>query len=89
MAIEALQEASETLERAADAADGELADRIRTQADQLAGLAEQERGPDHGRLARHMHALQDLIDDGDGDVAAAVEDALATVREYRTTVNGV
>ncbi|QLC33372.1 hypothetical protein EFA46_003845 [Halarchaeum sp. CBA1220] len=90
MALENLQDASETLEQAAaDAEDDEIRERITTQAEQLGKLAERERGPDHGRLARHMHALQDLVDDTDGDLAAQIDDALASVRAYRETVSGV
>ncbi|MFB6078209.1 MAG: hypothetical protein ABEJ80_04445 [Halarchaeum sp.] len=90
MGLEELQKASERLTAAADETDDdEISDRLRTQADALGSLADGERGPDHGRLARHTHALQEIGADGDDDVAAAVEDALEHVRAYRSTVSGV
>ncbi|WP_435101014.1 DUF7553 family protein [Halarchaeum sp. P4] len=90
MELEKLQEASEILEQAAEeATDEDVRERINTQAEQIGKLADRNRGPDHGRLARHMHALQDLVDDTDGEVAAHVEDALESVRAYRETVSGV
>lgn len=92
MVIDELQDASETLETAADDCDDDdLRERLVTQADALASLAERDRGPDHGRLARHTHALQDIASDADDDdaVAAAVDDALASIRAYRETVSGV
>ncbi|GAA0294476.1 DUF7553 family protein [Halarchaeum salinum] len=91
MVIEELRNASETLAAAADDCDDDdLRDRLATQADALGSLAEQERGPDHGRLARHTHALQDIASDTDDEgVTAAVDDALDSVRSYRETVSGV
>jgi len=86
-----LREAGEILEQAADdCEDAALGERIRGQAERIAGLAERSRGPDHGRLARHMHALQNIADEaGQDDVAARVEEALEAVRSYRETVSGV
>ncbi|GGM59436.1 hypothetical protein J2752_001242 [Halarchaeum rubridurum] len=91
MVIDELRDASDTLDSAAaDCDDDDLRDRLATQADALASLAERERGPDHGRLARHTHALQDIASDtDDDDIAAAVDDALASIRAYRETVSGV
>ncbi|GAD52147.1 hypothetical protein MBEHAL_0907 [Halarchaeum acidiphilum MH1-52-1] len=93
MGLDALRDASETLDAAAaNCENDELSGRLREQADALAGLADRDRGPDHGRLARHTHALHDIAADADDDddvVPNAVEDALASVRSYRETVSGV
>ncbi|GGN11228.1 DUF7553 family protein [Halarchaeum nitratireducens] len=91
MVIDELRDASETLEAAAnDCDDDDLRERLATQADALASLATRDQGPDHGRLARHTHALQDIASDADDDdIAAAVDDALASIRAYRETVSGV
>ena len=83
---EQLQTASETLERAAGAVDEEHRDRIESQAASLADLAERERGPDHGRLARIDRVLTELIEATDND---DVRTARSEVRSYRETVEGV
>jgi hypothetical protein len=83
-----LDAASTTLADAASDADPTVRDRLETQAEQLASLATADRGPDHGRLARHERALSEIADDDPG-VADAVDDALAHVRAYRETVEGV
>lgn len=90
MGLEELRDASEILDDAAtDCDDDDLRERIETQADNLTSLAARSRGPDHGRLARHMHALQDIVDDADGDVADRVQEAYDHVLAYRETVSGV
>jgi hypothetical protein len=90
MAREELQNASAALrEAAADATDAEVEERLYDQSKQLADLAAAERGPDHGRLARHENALHELIDATEGDAQANVEVALESVQEYRSGVEGV
>jgi len=86
MTREELRAASETLEAAADSLDDDHGGRARRQAESLADLAERERGPDHGRLARIDRILTELIDaTGNEQVEAAREH----VRTYRETVEGV
>lgn len=69
--------------------DDDLEERIYEQSRQMADLATAERGPDHGRLARHTNAIQDLIEATDGETRENVEAALEHVRAYRETVDGV
>lgn len=92
MAIEELREASDALERAAaDADDPELRERLERQADQLADLAgrERDRGPDHGRIARHQGALRDIRDAAGGALDDAIDEANDRLNAYRETVEGV
>ncbi|MFB6137915.1 MAG: hypothetical protein ABEJ42_06190 [Halobacteriaceae archaeon] len=90
MTREQLQSASASLRTAAEAVgDEEVEKRLYDQSEQLATLATADRGPDHGRLARHMRALQTLEEETGGDVAEAIADALEAVTEYRSTVSGV
>lgn len=89
MARGELSEAAEALRRAADGAEDEQTrDRLVDQASQFERLAEADRGPDHGRLARHEHILTEIADE---EVAAAadIESALESIRAYRQTVEGV
>ncbi|MFC7156241.1 hypothetical protein ACFQPA_12390 [Halomarina halobia] len=88
MVREELQAASDELREAASTADGEIRDRIEGQADQLATLASAERGPDQGRLDRHMNILRELADDA-GEGSDHVERALEHVEEYRKGVSGI
>lgn len=84
-----LVEAAEALRRAAERAESEQGrDRLQDQADQFERLAEADRGPDHGRLARHEHILTEIADEDDG-AAADIEAALESIRAYRQTVEGV
>ena len=89
MAREELQSASDELRAASESASGELQRRLYDQSNQLANLATGDRGPDHGRLDRHMNILRDLAEESDDDVGARVESALNYVREYREGVEGV
>ena len=90
MARENLEDAAATLREAADvASDDETRERLENQADQFADLADAERGPDHGKLARHEPILTEIADEQGGDVEAQVEDALASIRAFRETVEGV
>lgn len=91
MPREALQTASDALRRAADAvADDDVERRLYEQSGQMAELATRDRGPDHGRLARHTRTLSDLAEETEDDEAiAAIEDALDAIETYRETVEGV
>lgn len=84
-----LSEAADTLRRAAERAENDQRrERLEDQADQFDRLAEAERGPDHGRLARHEHILTEIADEEEA-AAAAIETALESIRAYRQTVEGV
>lgn len=84
-----LSEAADALRRAADGAeDARTRERLEDQATQFDALAEAERGPDHGKLARHEHILTEIAREED-DAAADIEAALDSIRAYRQTVEGV
>ena len=89
MAREELQAASDELRQAAEEIDGELRERVYQQSNQLAKLATRDRGPDHGRLDRHMNALSEIADELDGESRAVVRSAREHVKEYRKGVEGV
>jgi hypothetical protein len=89
MTREPLQRASEILQEASEAASGEAADRLQDQAAAFADHAESERGPDHGRLARHENHLHELEDDVGDDVRALIADAFDAIHDYRETIEGV
>ncbi|CCQ34223.1 hypothetical protein HLRTI_000671 [Halorhabdus tiamatea SARL4B] len=83
-----LAAASDTLESAADSA-GANADRLADFAGQLAQLAEAERGPDHGRMARIQTGLDEIQQEVDDGTAATIQDARTAISNYRETVDGV
>ena len=90
MARENLEDAAETLREAADAAsDDEARERLENQASEFDAHADADRGPDHGKLARHEHILTDIADQEGGEVADRVDDALESIRAFRETVEGV
>ncbi|WP_053946751.1 DUF7553 family protein [Halolamina sediminis] len=90
MAREKLQTASDELREAAECAtDPELQERLAEQADQFDRLATADRGPDQGRLARHLNALSDIRESLDGEAAAHIDDAEEAITAYRGTVGGV
>lgn len=89
MSREHLRRASQHLEAAAETAEGDAGDRLHEQAEQFARLADRERGPDHGRLARHERVVQDIADDETDDVGDHVDDALSAIHDYRETIDGV
>ena len=82
-----LRNAAESLETARDRADADAADRLDDFADRVRGMV--DRSPDHGTLARLEHGLQDVQAELDEEGAEAVAEALADVRAYRETVDGV
>jgi hypothetical protein len=85
-----LANASELLASAADTTDDEdAAERLTNLSDQLETLAERDRGPDHGRLARIESGLDEVQAGVSDDVAATIEDALDAVRSFRETIEGV
>jgi hypothetical protein len=86
---EHLRRASQHLKAAAEVADDEDRERLHEQSDQFARLAERERGPDHGRLARHERVIDDVATSANDDVASHVEDALERIHAYRETIEGV
>ena len=90
MSRDQLHSASDHLADAADRVnDDAAAERLRDLAAQLDSLAESNRGPDHGRMARIQNALADLQEDVAGDVATTIEAANDDVAAYRETVEGV
>jgi predicted metal-dependent hydrolase len=90
MTSEEIREASEVLERAAaDVDDENLRERLSEQADQLAALAERDRGPDHGRVARHQGSLRDIRADAGGALDEEIDAANDLLNAYRETVEGV
>lgn len=81
---------SESLKSAAEAAESDdVRERLHEQSETFADLATAERGPDHGRLARHENILHDVADAGGEAVAEHVETALDHVAAYRETLPGV
>ncbi|MEZ3117061.1 hypothetical protein RYH80_14185 [Halobaculum sp. MBLA0147] len=89
MPRERLADASEELRLAAEAATGDERERIYRQADALADAAAADEGPDHGKLARHTHALreiEDAVDETAGDHVAAARELVSA---YREGVDGV
>lgn len=90
MASEEIGEASAVLNRAAEGVDDEdLHERVTGQADQLAALAERDRGPDHGRVARHQGALRDIKAEAGGALDEPIDEANDLLNAYRETVEGV
>jgi hypothetical protein len=63
--------------------------RLEAAADQLDTLAERERGPDHGRLARIENALDDVRESVGADATAEIDAAHDAAVAFRETVEGV
>lgn len=85
-----LRVAGDKTDRAAEqVTDDEAAERLRNLADQLRDLAERERGPDHGRLARIENILDEVESAADEAATEAIREAKAEVVRYRETVEGV
>lgn len=90
MARTELQEASDLLrEASAEVDDEDLEERLYEQSNQMAQLATADRDPDHGRLARHLHALDDIKSEAGEKVREAIDDAKAKITEFRKTLEGV
>jgi hypothetical protein len=88
MSQEKLREASDVLREASESTGSEASERLRAQADALAELAGADRGPDHGRVARHQQKLREIERDA-SDVGDSIDRANALLNEYRETVEGV
>jgi len=82
-----LHEAADAVDRATDGV--EDTERAQGLADQLRSLADGERRPDHGRLARVENALGELSEGASADADAAIDDAKAAIEAYREDLPGV
>ncbi|WP_458185968.1 DUF7553 family protein [Haladaptatus sp. NG-WS-4] len=89
MPREQLVQAAEELKQASATVSGETEDRLVSQADSLRTLAQADRGPDHGRLDRIMHALSELKAEVDDETAERIDSAYDHVEAHRETVSGV
>jgi gas vesicle protein len=89
MVREKLSEASDNLREAAIEGKAEFEERLYERSDELANLAAADDGPDHGRLARITHALEDLAEDVEEETREHVQQAKEKVKEYRENVEGV
>jgi hypothetical protein len=89
MTREELADASEELRQAAEVVTGETRERLYDQADAFADAAAADHGPDHGKLARHLHILREIEADVGEEAAAHVETARDLVSTYREGVEGV
>jgi len=87
MTVSELERASDELDAAAELTDGDGRERLATQADHLAELA--ETGADHGRLARHENTLREIKAASSDDVADHVDAAMDAITAYRETLEGV
>jgi hypothetical protein len=85
-----LQSASKELQEAAAAVDDSgVEERIYDQSREFAELADADRGPDHGRLARHTKVLDEIAESVDGAALDHVQAAREHVVTYREGVEGV
>ncbi|MEY7849295.1 hypothetical protein AB7C87_08860 [Natrarchaeobius sp. A-rgal3] len=89
MPSDSLETAAESVRNAAGAASGDVAERLESQASQFERMAEADRDPDHGKLARHEHVLREIAEDAGGEVSDHVDDALESIRAFRETLEGV
>jgi len=84
-----LSDASDHVRRAAEAADGEAADRFDSEADALADAAEDDSGVDHGWLAKHTHTSRETAGDAGEEAQGHADAAVECINEYREDVPGV
>ncbi|WP_135821945.1 DUF7553 family protein [Halostella litorea] len=90
MVREELQRASDRLREASEAADeDEVRDRLYDQSDEFARLATADRGPDHGRLARHENILAEIRKNANDAVGEHIDAAKDAITEYRKDLPGV
>ncbi|WP_439027999.1 DUF7553 family protein [Haloarchaeobius sp. DT45] len=89
MVRDELKSASDLLSEAAESASGESAERLQKQAEQFAKHAESDRGPDHGRLAKHERILAEIAETEGGEVETKIDEALTNIRAFRSTIEGV
>jgi hypothetical protein len=77
-------------ERAAEETEAdEPAERLRDLADQLHTLADRERGPDHGRIARIENIIGEVREEIGDAAAEELDRCHEEVVRYRETVEGV
>jgi len=84
-----LRRAGDLLADASESADGDAADRLRELSDTCHDLADRDRGPDHGRLARILNALGEVEPDLDDEARDLVDGARSELTAYREDVEGV
>ena len=84
-----LATAGDLLASAAEDAGPDARETLTDIADQLRRLADADRGPDHGRLARIEAKLDTVQTSGSDEVAVAIDGALDEIHAYRETVEGV
>lgn len=90
MVREELKRASERLREASEAADEDtVRNRLHDQSDQFARMATADRGPDHGRLARHENILAEITENATDAVGKRVGEAKEAITEYREDLSGV
>jgi hypothetical protein len=89
MTADLLADASEHLRRAADAAEGDAADRFDREADALIAAAADDSGVDHGWLAKHTHTIRDAAGGASHEARGHAEAAVECINEYREDVPGV
>ena len=89
MTRDKLDHVADALRSAADSTEDQATrDRLQTQAEQFENMASADRGPDHGRLARHEHVLRE-IKQQDASVTADIDRGLEAISGYRETLEGV
>lgn len=89
MAREPLQNASDALRKASEAAEGDAREQLYEHSDRLAKLAAADQRPDHGRLARAERKVTDAAEGSSDEVEAYVDEAIEYVHAYRETLDGV
>jgi len=90
MVREALKRASDRLRDASEAADDDaVRDRLYDQSDEFARLATADRGPDHGRLARHENVLAEIKENANDAAGEYIDEAKEAITAYREDLPGV
>ncbi|MFD1585564.1 hypothetical protein ACFR9U_01110 [Halorientalis brevis] len=89
MVREQLQTAADDLRTAIESAEDDASERLTELAEKLDALATDDRGPDHGSMARIQNTLNDIKEDVEEDAVEAIDDAKAKISDYRSTVEGV
>lgn len=89
MSREKLANAARDLSEAAEETTDDIRGRLENQATQLRDLANRERGPDHGRLARHQQKLNDIQETVEETVADQIQQARDRISSYREGIEGV
>lgn len=85
-----LRVAGDMAERAAEeAGNDEAEERLQNLAEQLWSLADRDRGPDHGRIARIENIISEVESQVSDEAAEELERCREEVVRYRETVEGV